>query len=209
MHDPLSVVKDFKIGEFYLLTIWHVDPCTDGTDNSCGWSIRTRHGNLEIRNKIRTEFEYNLKNNYWFYHNGAQKFSTVGTLVLMYKTAAWIYFERNSKKVNKFLNEHLLDIIHLAENPHDCIGDIITNKYNAAHPERMGDLLRLSDIVFSDILTKTRKWYQHPRWHIHHWKIQFTVWRSIKWFWNKRFGKKYDNVKVPNSNVDDNLRATV
>ena len=34
---------------------------------------------------------------------------------------------------------------------------------------------------YGDILRKTRKWRQDPRWHIHNWKIDFTWWKRFKY----------------------------
>lgn len=36
MHDPMTVAHEFFRGIFRI-TIWHVDPETDGSDNSCDW----------------------------------------------------------------------------------------------------------------------------------------------------------------------------
>lgn len=35
-------------------------------------------------------------------------------------------------------------------------------------------------MVYADILRKERKWYQHPKWHIHHWSIQFHPIQQFK-----------------------------
>lgn len=70
MHDPMTVAHEVKspikrktklFPEGYrntLVTIWHVDPETDGTDDSCGWFKRPRHGNKEHLEKIKREFEF-------------------------------------------------------------------------------------------------------------------------------------------------------
>lgn len=178
-----------------LITIWHVDPCKDGTDDSCGWFMRARHGNKEVRDKIKKEFDFNFKNNYWFDKEGKQIFSTIGTLVQMYKYATWIYFNRDRKKQNKFMRKYLYEIISFAENPIDCGGDNITNKWSCkSHEERFNGM---AGMIYSDILRKERKWWQHPKWHIHHWRIQFN------------FLSVFKRREKPSSNVDDNLRATV
>ena len=61
MHDPSTVAFEIKYpfpeevnkktGYVYrrpIITIWHEDPCTDGTDDSCGRFLRSRHLNQEV-----------------------------------------------------------------------------------------------------------------------------------------------------------------
>ena len=38
MHDPSTLAFDVRIGKFRLAEIWHIDPETDGDDDSCGWA---------------------------------------------------------------------------------------------------------------------------------------------------------------------------
>lgn len=170
------------------ITIWHCDPETDGTDDSCGWFPRARHGDQKILEKIKSEFDFNLKHHYWFDENGVQIFSTIGTMLLMYRTALYVVNDGDRSKTEKFMTKHLYNIMIDAENPHDCIGDSITNRWAAkTQEEQLGSL---PSIIYGDILRKSRKWYQHPKWHVHHWKIQFDFIRRIK---RKYFTKKNDN----------------
>lgn len=54
MFDPDSVA--FEIGKHgRICTIWHCDPCTDGTDSSCGIFMRARHGDPEVLAESRTD----------------------------------------------------------------------------------------------------------------------------------------------------------
>lgn len=198
MHSPKSVAFEIYLGKKQkkngsyrspLLTIWHVDPETDGTDDSCGHFIRERHSNQEVLKKIKDEFNFNFKHNYWFDKEGKQIFSTIGTLMEMYRTAAWIHFKHNRKKTNRFLRKYCADIISFAENPVDCGGDNITGKYFIS---TNSDLLSeerfrgLAGMVYTDILRKERKWYRHPKWHIHHWEFQFHPFQYLKRrYWDK------------------------
>lgn len=202
MHDPMTVVFEIKSPfknktgiRNALITIWHVDPCKDGTDDSCGWFMRERHGDKDMLEKIRKEFEFNFKHNYWFDKEGKQIFSTIGTLIEMYSHATWIYFNRNRRKQKEFMRKYLLDIIQFAENPIDCGGDNITNKWNyKSHEERFNGM---AGMIYSDICRKQRKWWQHPKWHIHHWKIELVFLRQFK--------KK----KVVSNNNDATLNVTI
>lgn len=193
MHDPLTVAFEIYLGKKKkkdgnyrspFITIWHKDPCKDGTDDSCGWFMRARHGDKNILTEIEREFKFNLDNNYWFDKNGSQVFSTPGTLTLMYHHAAWIYFKYDRRKHNKFMRKHMFDIVYSAENPHDCIGDAITNKWGYTNQKERFD--GLAEIIYADILRMNRKWYQHPKWHFWHWEFQFNFFQG---FWKKYFKK--------------------
>ncbi len=198
MHSPESVAFEIYLGKKKkkngsyrnpLITIWHNDPEKDGTDDSCGWFIRNRHCDQKVLAEIQKEFDFNFKNNYWFDKEGKQIFSTIGTLMLMYETAAWIHFKHSRKKLYAFMTKHCAAIIHFAENPVDCGGDYITGKFylssgsSLLSPDRFSGL---AGMVYTDILRKERKWYQHPKWHIHHWSIQFHPFQTFKRkFWSK------------------------
>lgn len=198
MHDPQTVAfeiflgrKKKKNGEYRtpIFTIWHVDPENDGTDDSCGWFIRPRHSDQAMLKKIQGEFDFNFKHNYWFDKEGKQIFSTIGTLVLMYECALWQHFKYNRKKMDAFMRKHLHNIIHFAECPDDCIGDTITGKFYLSTNTSLLKEDRFSGfagVIYTDILRKERKWYQHPRWHVHHWRIRFTLWQRFKRrYWDK------------------------
>lgn len=185
MYDPMTVAfeiespfKDKFGNRSTLITIWHVDPCVDGTDDSCGWFIKTRHCDKNILEEMRQEFDFNFKHNYWFDKDGKQIFSTIGTLVEMYDQATWVYFKKNARKQRKFMRKHLVNIIIFAENPVDCIGDKITNRWGCeSYNERFGSM---AAIICSDIQRKQRKWWQHPKWHVHHWRIQLDFLKRFK-----------------------------
>lgn len=184
---PISSKKNSNNNYKYyspFITIWHVDPEKDGTDDSCGWFIRARHADQGKFEKVRKEFQFNFKHNYWFDKNGRQQFSTQGILLNMFTAAAWIHFDQNRKKIDRFFRKHLFDILYFAENPTDCGGDTITRKYGEKINEETMD--RMAGMVYSFIVRKTLKWYKHPRWHIHHWKIQFHPWQQlVRRYWTK------------------------
>lgn len=66
MHDPMTVAFDipsYKARQRwpwlpYLLTIWHVDPERDGSDDSCGWFMRCRHGDRKVLDRIVRRFDF-------------------------------------------------------------------------------------------------------------------------------------------------------
>lgn len=195
MHSPETLAFEIILGKRIkkdgnyrtpLITIWHKDPENDGTDDSCGWFIRPRHCDQQILRAIEKQFQFNFTHNYWFDKNGEQIFSTIGTLMLMYRCAAFKHFNGNRKKVDRFMRKHCVDIINFAENPDDCGGDCITGKfYKLANTDLLSKdrFNSMASMVYTDILRKERKWYQHPRWHIHHWSIQFHPFQQLKRRW--------------------------
>jgi hypothetical protein len=202
MHDPMCVAHEIYLGskkkknghyKSPLLTIWHVDPETDNTDDSCGWFIRSRHINKELLRKVTSEFEFNFKHNYWFNEAGYSVFSVAATTLNMYSAAAWQYFmwtnkgnpsDKARRQYKNFMRKYLYDILSFAENPTDSLHSSITMKYGVEKKEER--IRHFVSIVLADVMRKLRPWYKHPRWHIHHWKIQFHPLQQLKRrYWDK------------------------
>lgn len=217
MHDPQTVAFEIYLGRkkkkngHYrnpFITIWHVDPEADGTDDSCGWFIRSRHIDPVILEKIFKEFRFNFDNNYWFNDGGYPKLSVMATVLEMYRKAAWVIFMHQNngnpdrKRHNRFMKKYLYDIMHFAENPTDSLGDSVTMKFGVEKKEERVD--HFVRVISGDIFRKMRKWYQHPRWHIHHWRIQFNAWTRFKY--RQRQDQACKAAPLP---VDSNLRGTV
>lgn len=190
MHDPKTVAHEikspFKIkgDKINLITIWHNDPEKDGTDDSCGWFMRAKHGNKKIFEEIKKEFEFNFKHNYWFDEDGFPKFSAIGTVLNMYRSAAYKIFKSNKNKMDKFMKKHLYDLIHFSENSFDSLRESVYMTYGKESTEyRINNFV---SIIYADILRRNRPWYKHPRWHIHHWSIQIHPLQQLKRrFWDK------------------------
>jgi hypothetical protein len=191
MYNPetvaFEILSPFKTGKsmFYpkgyrhpIITIWHHDPCKDGSDDSCGRFIRERHVDKEVLDKIKREFHFNIEHNYWFTENGVPIFSTQGILIQMYTKAYWIHCNFNRDKLNRFMRKHLYDILYFAENPTDCAGDSIINKWGDKRDKFR--FVEMAATVYTDILRKERKWYQHPKWHFWHWSFQIIPLQRFK-----------------------------
>lgn len=160
MHDPMTVAHEIKwpisfrknsiSGEKYynpLLTIWHVDPEKDGTDNSCGWFKRAHHGDKNMLEKIRKDFAFEFQ--YWFNDAGYPELSTIAIAVDMYSKAAWAVFKYNRRKHRRFMRKYLYDIIHFAENHVDSLLPAITMKYGVESRNRgLSILLILFMVIF-------------------------------------------------------------
>lgn len=195
MHNPQALAFDIYLGSkekkngHYrtpFISIWHNDPEKDGTDDSCGCFIRSRHIDQKIIDKVRKEFEFNFKHNYWFNTLGMPKFGTSATVLNMYNTAAWQIFmfkhgnkptDKARKQYNNFMRKYLFDILMFAENPTDSLNDSVNQNYGLEkETERIG---HFTSVITADIFRKLRPWYKHPRWHVHHWRITVPFFKSL------------------------------
>ena len=186
MHDPQTLAFDikspFKDKSGYrssLINIWHKDPETDGTDDSCGWFKRARHGDPEVLEKIDKYFYSEWK--HWFDDHGWPKFSPGGIMLNMYSTVLWFFYKYDKKKSDNFLRKHTHSILLFAENPNDSMYTSIVNPKKEAETDYL--IKHFASVIFGDIIRKNQKWYQHPKWHIHHWKINVPVLRNIRRRW--------------------------
>lgn len=187
MHDPETLVKDF----FGIVSIWHHDPCKDGTDDSCGWFKRARHGNKETLKKIisRLDFDwdriftsdYGDKKTYmsgYFTPDGRLVHSVLAITLNFVWIAAFEHFNKDRDRACKLCEENLFDILWFAENPTDSLHDAITQKFGSEN--RKERIENMASICYGWVLRADRKWYDHPRYHFWHYRITFPVYWTIK-----------------------------
>lgn len=220
MHSPETLAFEIHLGRKRkrngdyrtpLLSIWHKDPCLDGTDDSCGWFIRGRHIDKKIIDAVVKEFESEWDNVHkgdngfvyncgWFNPQGENVLSVRGIVLNMYIYAAKIALNPTGKidpgkmwgRAYRFVHKHYIEIMYFAENNRDSMRDNIVRKFQIGCQEPYTDKSRsemireCAVIITSDIMRKARPWYRHPRWHIHHWKLQFHPWQQFKRrYWDK------------------------
>lgn len=192
MHDPMTQAFEIKSpikrpSAFFkdgwrepLVTIWHVDPEKDGSDDSCGWFMRSRHGDKTVLEKIRKDlaFEWDSDHGGWFYKDGRPRLSVSAITLNMFHRAAYTFFGRDWKKTDAFMQRNLWGLLHLAENNVDSLYDSITMRFG---PEAKADRVEhFASIVYGWILRAERPWYRHPRWHFWHWKFQIHPLQKFK-----------------------------
>jgi len=209
MHDPMTVAFEIYLGKkqrkngnykLPIITIWHNDPEKDGTDDSCGWFMHARHGNPEMLKKIKSAIGSNFDSvfksdnrvyytGYFTPNSGMPNFTLHGIVLNMFGSAAWEFFLHDRKKHNKWMKENLYDILNFAENPFDSLREEVTGMFRISNCEpwkRDEAISHYANIIYGWILRSNRKWYQHPKWHIHHWSIQFPPFQHIKRrYWDK------------------------
>lgn len=211
MHDPYT-----QICTLGPLTLWHKDPEKHGDDDSCGWFLRHYHLDNQMASKILSEFQFNFKHNHWFTDDGMPKFSTMGIVLNMYGAVVWQVVKFNRSRYDKFFQKHLYSILKFAENDTDSLNNSIVNEYRyrmIEHDRSQVDsrderIAHFANVIYADVMRKIRPWYNHPRWHITHWRVSFNIYNTPylgSWLW-RHFGAKKHNCVT---NVDSNLRDTV
>lgn len=188
MHDPKTVAFEIYLGpqkrkdgsyRSPFITVWHVDPEHDGSDDSCGWTFpRITKEEHEYLDKVARDQYYQLfAKTYSVVHGGNYSYlekdqSTFGVIYWLWRVfntrknkAVWQYGQPLSTKELNY-------VIELSSSPSD----------NFSHHEcKTEDNFRhLVYLVYRCWKRFNRKWYQHPRWHIHHWQIQFHPFQRIK-----------------------------
>jgi hypothetical protein len=238
MHDPMTVAFDIKYPwkdktgyRNTFITIWHVDPETDRSDDSCGWFLRPRHLDKKVLDKIVKEFSFDWDGFFetedkkyncgLFLENGQPHFSVIGiTINLFYKAALEVFRSRQKgsgykyqKKAMRYIQRNLAEILFFAENPVDSLFNSITRKFEEGckeeyTPQAREDRIRsMAGVVYSYIERDLRPWYKHPRWHIHHWKIQIHPLPKISRFLFDRCcicGKRFGYRESPIGNWEGN-----
>lgn len=175
MHDPMTVAHDIrypwpwsKSGSGYrenLLTIWHVDPECDGSDDSCGWFMRSRHCDQEKLKKIESQFTFEWTHgvpNGWFADNGEPNYSCQAITLGMFRIAANIHFGHWSRRADRFLNRNLHNILHFAENNCDSLFTFIVQPYGRDNRETAEVRAQAAaSIVYSWLCRADRPWWKY------------------------------------------------
>lgn len=206
MHDP-----DLLLASFGPFTLWHHDPCRGpGGDDSCGFFMRSYHGDKKVLDAITRDFEYDWDRVYMpderehdpddgvfkrkIYHRGFFKpdgdpvLSVHGVVLNLFFIAALKVF-RTRRKAVAYLNANLFEILFFAENPIDSMRDGIVRTFAKGCDEpytparRKERIESMASCIYGYILRDTRPWWKHPRWHVHHWRIScrwIAQWRNRK-----------------------------
>ncbi len=159
-----------------IVTIWHTDPERDGSDDSCGWCYP----------RLKPEQIERLKNAAWGegrdpYFLRCKRKKWVGTrheaeamyrgLVLFVADHLGIKlsYEQAARKSSRAI--HHPDCSDAASA--FCFRPGWHTNFDTDTPDQrqevfMGVICGIS----RELLRERRHWWQHPKWHIHHWKFQ-------------------------------------
>jgi hypothetical protein len=229
MHDPSTQILS---GPGFIL--WHKDPCRDGSDNSCGWFMRPRHGDKATLERIVNRFEFDWdrvfesdsgKTYYCglFTPAGHPNLSVAGITLNLFWLAAIEYFHQKPgvwRKSDRFIKNHLHEILLFAENCTDSLFNSITLKFgnDVKREERIRDM---AGVIYAWILRKERPWWKHPRWHFWHWRLTVHAWLRFKrcfftrccvchktFGWSETPHGSWDGDKIWHQQCDKSLRPS-
>ena len=222
MHDPMTVAFricwpwyrtyefDKRKNKYWrtMLTIWHVDPERDGSDDSCGWF-------RPPLTKVQKEIIHNLAGDEardpWFRaltekeNRDPVACETLvrGAFLLvslcLENRCGWRRWRPRKRSVS--LTEATIWAIHMVHNPVDNFRSSLAflsgwhgNNYREDSPNtieedkwfRERSAQDFFSAIMGYILRQRRPWYRKPRWHVWHWQLQ---WEDVLIFKRWAFSK--------------------
>lgn len=191
MHDPSTVAFEIKFpwgrrfhGELYrapFITVWHEDPETDGSDDSCGWFKRARHCDQAKLKAFESDLKFDWDADWggYFGQDGKPRMSVAAIVLNAVQQAAWHHFGKSRRKRDRFLRKHLPAILFFAENPVDSMFNSVTGKHGI-EKDRDRRIHEFAAIIYPWVVRQDQKWWQHARWHFWHWRFQIHPLQKLK-----------------------------
>lgn len=189
MHDPMTVAHEITIGQRTLITIWHVDPETDGTDDSCGWfqPHLTEQDLTQVEKMVKWDLEFPFYTSQRTvdmavddpkYPNLHRQLvgDCLGYVAEAWQRVAWYKGRRHLTAAEWWT------VVNLGTNPYDNLRDFLADPDE--RPEERAR--RFLFCVMRQYLRHHRPWWRHPRWHIHHWQFQVHFMQALKrWLFSR------------------------
>jgi len=173
MYDPLKTAFEFRLpwkGEYGdpFLTIWHVDPEVGEDDDSCDWW----GGRLTPKEASQIEAHAKFEHQSFF---GYDMIALKGADPLTVILAAWRSVKWELYRDQSLSHRELIKILALATTPGDNLRCYAERA--EANPKDFEHLLML---LARQVKKTRRPWWKHPRYHVHHWQIQFHPWQRLR-----------------------------
>jgi hypothetical protein len=194
------------------VNIWHVDPEKDGSDDSCGYSF------VKLTKRQRATLK-----NAAFWEGQEPHF-------LRCAEKRWTGSIADCESLERGLILLVCRVLHIkyswgeicqmaAENVHVRTGGLLgerfcflpgyhTNRATIKSDDRVEHLYGILCCVAREILTEKRSWWNHPKWHFWHWKIQVPLLMNLKRFLFSRCCKCGKGFSFGYSPVTNNWNST-
>lgn len=165
-----------------LITIWHNDPCRDGTDDSCGFSTPklTKKQRQTLKGLAWAEAQQP-----WLRYICAK--SVDNPMVAECLCRAGLIQVADALRIPLTTEQAMRGAIRLTHNQLDNLRSCFcampgwhTNGETIDKHQHEELAMQLYVCLARYLLRKQRRWYQQPRWHIHHWRFQIHPWQDFK-----------------------------
>lgn len=236
MHDPMTLAfgipnpfaARYSFGKRWLdrpalAVIWHKDPCR-GSDDSCGFSVP--HLTKKQREALKG-FAWAEAHDPYFLREMSKTFNRPRI---------------EAEAMYRALILHVADLLGIrvswedasvraAERMHrpDCSDPAglfcFVPGYHSNFKEDLPDQRELyfhgvlCNLARWQVLLPRRRWWQHPRWHLHHWRIQVPLLQALRRFvfercdkcgsgfrWNESVMGNWDGDRIWHMNCDPSRR---
>lgn len=215
-----------------LITIWHEDPMdfskVEGgrSDDSCGWSSPLlRKGEREYWEKHAERQYCELFSKRVAIAEDKSYARVCYEVPDCYTAVYWIwrhikhehlkgkwYYRQPWQYGNRPSASEMEAIMNLATNPVDNLQWAF--KADAIYPpgERNGEHDDFNRFFFSVLRCYRRHhrpWYRHPKWHVHHWRLQIHPWQTLRrWLFTRccRCGERFAYGESPCTSSWDSER---
>lgn len=194
MHDPMTLAfrlrspirrKPPLFPDGYqapLVEVWHVDPESDGSDDSCGWSYPRL---TEKQRESLRGLAWSEAHEPWFQKLRSERNDDVLQCEALLRGA--ILAVANVLDIKVRWDEVCRWATGHAQRPLDnfrgglChLPGYHTNRDEDTQKGREETAFGLFRGLALHLLSERRPWWRHPRWHVHHWRLRFPILDPIR-----------------------------
>lgn len=198
MHDPLTVAFELRYPwRFHRnprnafereyreawLVVWHRDPCVHGDDDSCGWSTPRVSDDLPWVKALEADLRFLCRDDA---HGepDAEVASSISAQRTREGSVAWelLWLERaafhhRGRRGGGLTARHIAEFLFQESFPGDR---------DDTFPWWRLPANELARLIARRYLRLTRPWWRHPRWHVHHWRLQLCPWQTLRrWLFSR------------------------
>lgn len=178
------------------ITIWHHDPERGGSDDSCGWSRpRLKPYQSEI---VKSLAHDEARRPYFMQLDARSNTDPIMAETLLRQAFHLIgrcLRNRGHRWMAPSVRECAQWAAEMAANPNDNFRSSLcfesgyhSNWYRDGIPNttdqdvffREENAKSFFGAILAYVLRERRFWFQHPKWHVHHWRLQFHLGQTFK-----------------------------